>query len=241
MIISYKSLSRIGGRPENQDFFGTTKTDFGELFVACDGMGGLSHGRKAAKIAVNCLLERFEKANEDNVIHTIEQSLNEINAELWHTDRANRMGTTVAALLIMSTKAISFHVGDSRIYQIRDGKVIFRTFDHSHVFEMVRAEILTEEQARLSSKSNIVTRALGISSNVKVDISDDLDIQQGDRFLICTDGIWNSMPECELVESINRESPIGETLTNLVESIDAIGFAKGGKHDNMTAVLIEVR
>lgn len=233
-------LSKIGGRTENQDFFGTIQTNLGELFIVCDGMGGHSGGKIAAELAVKHLVDTYSKSIKTDVVKVIEKAIQNVNKIIWRNDPVNRMGTTLAALILTPTNAISFHVGDSRIYQIRDDKLIFRTFDHSHVFEMVQAGILSEEQARLSNKSNIITRALGINSSVKVDITSDLSIQKGDRFLICTDGIWNAIPEQELINNVSEPLKVEEVLSSLVERIDAIGFTKGGKHDNMTAILIEI-
>ena len=146
--------SRIGGRQENQDFYGTAKTKFGNLIVVCDGMGGYNGGRYAAELAVNTILKSMETTPETELQNALQNAINEANTTIWNEAHANpefkNMGTTVTALLITPEKAIACHVGDSRIYQIRKGEIIFRTFDHSHVFELVKAGLLTEEEARLS-------------------------------------------------------------------------------------------
>ncbi len=232
--------SRIGGRTENQDYYGLIQNEFGDLFVVCDGMGGYSDGRIAAEIVVNIVLEAFQNASGLNYSGIIIDALRSANSYIQQYKKGSRMGSTVAALLLTPKYAISFHVGDSRVYQLRSKNVIFRTFDHSHVFELVKAGILTEEQARVSGKSNIITRAIGVDDTVEIDVSAELTINKGDRFLLCTDGVWNAVPEHELIADACKESAVEVSLTNLMNRIDGIGFAKGGKHDNLTAFLIEV-
>ena len=236
--------SKTGGRTENQDFYGSAQTKYGEIIIVCDGMGGHNGGRHAAETAVQTIIEEVSNSREGNPVNVLRDAIIKANTAIWEEGHAGKslkgMGTTVVALLISPVKAISFHVGDSRIYQLRDGKILFRTFDHSHVFEMVKAGLITEEQARLSEKSNIITRGLGIQSTVDVSITDSLPYKKGDRFLLCTDGICGAVPENELVDMASQNDNIEKVLPQLVEKIDAIGFENGGKHDNLTAALLEI-
>lgn len=236
--------SRIGGRQENQDFYGTAKTKFGDLIVVGDGMGGHNGGRYAAELAVNTILKFIETTPETEPQNALQNAINEANTTIWNEAHANpefkNMGTTVTALLITPEKAIACHVGDSRIYQIRKDEIIFRTFDHSHVFELVKAGLITEEEARTSTKSNIITRALGIKQSVEIDTTDNLVYQIGDRFLLCTDGIWGMLPEGELIEFISQPIDTETLIANLVVKIDALGIENGGKHDNLTAAMVEI-
>jgi serine/threonine protein phosphatase PrpC len=111
------------------------------------------------------------------------------NEAIWQESSTNAsfkgMGSTVAALLITPERAIFYHVGDSRIYQLRKGKILHRTSDHSLVFDLVRQGKMTEEQARLSDKSNIITRSLGIRATVDIETTDNFSYKTGDRFLLC--------------------------------------------------------
>lgn len=151
------------------------------------------------------------------------------------------MGTTVAAVLINEKHAVIAHVGDSRIYQIRGKQMVFRTSDHSRVGEMVQAGTLTEEQARLSAYSNVITRALGIGPEVKVDI-DERPFEKGDRFVICSDGIWGAKSQKEMIKlfSGNPRSLEG-TLDVLNITVENAGREKGGHHDNYTAIILETK
>ena len=236
--------SRIGGRQENQDFYGTAKTKFGELIVVCDGMGGHNGGRHAAEVAVQTVIEEVSINKDKNPVSTLQSAIEKASQTIWNESQANRnlkgMGTTIVALLITPEKAVSCHVGDSRIYQVRNGEILFRTYDHSHVFEIVKAGLIDEEQARLSEKSNIITRALGIRPTVEIEITDNISYQKGDRFLLCTDGICGMIPESELVKIMTEKGNVETVVSNLVEKIDVIGKAHGGKHDNLTAALVEI-
>jgi protein phosphatase len=173
------------------------------------------------------LRRAIEKANNDILCAGAE------NPELYG------MGTTVTALLLNHKCATIAHVGDSRIYQLRGKRKHYRTFDHSMVFEMVRNGVLTEEQARISNQSNIIMRALGVSAEVNPDICE-LPYEKGDRFLLCSDGFWGSMPEPELLKKLTQKSEIGHIISTTADQVDSIGHAKGGNHDNLTAAMVEV-
>jgi len=229
--------SDIGGRIENQDSFGSTQTKFGELIIICDGMGGHNGGRHAANRAVQIIIEEVTKSIDINPAKTLQKAILKANEAILQESSTNAslkgMGSTVVALLVTPERAICCHVGDSRIYQLRKGKILHRTSDHSLVFDLVRQGKMTEEQARLSDKSNVITRSLGISPTVNVEIADNLSYQTDDRFLLCTDGIWSMIPENQLIEMISEEVDVESVVAKLVEKINTIGIACGGNHDNL--------
>ena len=229
--------SDIGGRIENQDSFGSTQTKFGELIIICDGMGGHNGGRHAANRAVQIIIEEVAKSIDINPAKTLQKAILKANEAVLQESSTNAslkgMGSTVVALLVTPERAICCHVGDSRIYQLRKGKILHRTSDHSLVFDLVRQGKMTEEQARLSDKSNVITRSLGISPTVNVEIADNLSYQTDDRFLLCTDGIWSMIPENQLIEMISEEVDVESVVAKLVEKINTIGIACGGNHDNL--------
>ena len=246
-MTNYKieSVTSIGGRSENQDYFQFMDTNFGLLAIVCDGMGGKNGGKYAAELAVTKIIEAILADQGNNQKELIVAAITNANEIIFGESQRNEalrgMGTTVTVLLINENQAICFHVGDSRIYQLHNGHILYRTFDHSKVFEMVSRGILTEEEARVSSESNIINRALGIRPDVEISVSEDLPYKKGDRFLICTDGIWGAVPETQLVEMVSLKKPINEVVLQLAEDIDQIGIDNGGIHDNLTAVLIETQ
>lgn len=240
--------SCIGGRIENQDSCGFCETKYGLLLVVCDGMGGGPSGKLASTIAINEIIQFIntykQETTADTPIDILSRSIQSANMSVYtygqHNIEAHGMGTTVVAILINEEYAIVAHVGDSRCYQMRNGQIIFKTTDHSVVGELVRKGALTEEQARISPNSNVITRVLGLNDSVEIDI-DTLSYEKKDRFYLCTDGVWGSMPESQLVKQFYRYP----NMTNVIESttmlIDEIGRGAGGHHDNHTLIIIETQ
>ncbi len=236
--------SSIGGRFENQDFYGSALTKFGELIVLCDGMGGHNGGKYAAEKAVEIIIEEVAKSNETNPDKALKVSILKANSTIWQESNLNAslkgMGTTVVALLITPENAICCHVGDSRMYQLRNGKIIHRTSDHSQVFDLVRLGRITEEQARISDKSNVITRSLGSKLTLNVEITNNFSYKAGDRFFLCTDGAWSMIPENQLIEIVSEKGDIETITVNLVDKINTIGITSGGNYDNLTVALVEM-
>lgn len=235
--------SHVGGRSDNQDCYASKETAFGLLIVVCDGMGGTSGGRLAADMTCRIVTENFSKLR-DRLAEGIKRSIEIANDSVYSKSRSDtelqNMGTTVAALLLEKGNATFFHVGDSRIYQIRNGRIEKRTADHSKVGEMVKRGILSDEQARLSAESNIISKALGIAPEIEVEVTNNILYQKGDRFVVCTDGIWGALSEDRLIKALSDTQPV-ETIANaLIEEINATQSAAGGGHDNMTLALTEV-
>jgi len=240
---SFQLAERIGGRAEQQDAAGSLVTRYGLLVLVCDGMGGARGGSTASRMAVDLILRGVQQSAESNGATALLNAIREANRELFqrsqHDASLRGMGTTVTALLLQETHATLAHAGDSRIYQLRKGKVVFRTTDHSKVFELVKRGILNEEQARLSEDANVILRALGIKPDLEVEMLESQPYQPGDRFLLCTDGVSGAVPEELFLGWIASEDPVEHLVTQLVDRVDEYGFRQGGDHDNLTAALVE--
>lgn len=236
--------SRIGGRAENQDSMGAKQTKLGYAVTVCDGMGGGPGGKTASTIAVSTILSVIGNAGEeDNPMEIVAEAIKEANDEIIKKATENPalygMGSTATVLLMSRRSAVVAHLGDSRIYQLRGRKKIFRTFDHSVVFNLVRQGVITEEQARLSEQSNIITRALGVGKEVEPDIAE-LPYEKGDRFVLCSDGIHGALPEKQLVKILSdRSKALGAVTDDIATSVDNTGRTNGGHHDNLTIIVAE--
>lgn len=170
----------------------------------------------------------------------VENANNAIRAASEENPSLKGMGSTCTILLITEEKeAFIAHVGDSRVYQLRGRKKVFRTFDHSMVFDLVKQRVITEEQARLSEQSNIITKALGVSEMVEPDIESVI-YKPGDRFLLCTDGIHGTMPEPELIRRAAELGSIGKMVDDIATFVDGTGLKNGGGHDNLTLVMVRM-
>lgn len=238
--------SRIGGRSENQDSYGSADTPYGFVVTVCDGMGGGPGGKTASSIAVKEIILGIKEGNPDDTeINIVIKAIRRANLAIIEagkeTPALKGMGSTCTILLISNESAIIAHVGDSRVYQLRGKSKIFRTFDHSMVFDLVKQKVITEEQARLSAQSNVITRALGIKPDIEVDVIE-LPFECGDRFLLTTDGIHGAIAETELIEmASDKKHALGTVTDEIATTIDGKGRNEGGGHDNLTLAIIETK
>jgi len=238
--------SRVGGRSENQDSYGAMQTSRGYLVTVCDGMGGGPGGKTASSIAVNEILAGIsEGADDETVVNVIIKAVRRANMAIIEAGNENPelkgMGSTATVLLISENSAHVAHVGDSRIYQFRGKKKVFRTDDHSMVFDLVKQKVITEEQARLSAQSNVITRALGMRPDIEVEVHE-LPFKKGDRFLLCSDGIHGTMPEREFIKMATKSgSALGAITDDIATYVDNLGRSGGGDHDNLTLAVVETK
>lgn len=239
-------ITCIGGREENQDSCAIKQTSRGLLALVCDGMGGMSGGAQASSMAVKEIISYIDNLSADDDVQDdnqilLKRAISHANSVIYNeslaSSRGGEMGTTVTALLIDENKATVAYVGDSRVYQLRNGKKKFRTFDHSMVFELVKKNVLSEEQARLSEQSNIILKAVGIKPEVSADTFD-LSYDKGDSFVLCSDGIWGRLPEKELIKNLSRKKHPKVITETLAMNIHQRAKAEGGRHDNLTAAMI---
>lgn len=237
--------TKQGGRPENQDDLGFVETPLGFLLVVCDGMGGGPGGKTASYIAkyeiMKSLCECDPQMQRGSALRMAVGKANDALAgKVRQIPALAGMGATLVAILINRQSAVIAHVGDSRCYRIHKNRMVFCTQDHSLVGELVRKKVLTPEQARTSPQSNIVSRNLGHPIN-NVPQIDEVPFKKGDRFVLCTDGVWGAMPHEMLVKRLVAKDAVQKIVGNLSLEIDQIGFSEGGHHDNHTLGIIELK
>lgn len=235
--------SLIGGRAENQDSAGALETAIGTVITVCDGMGGLNGGKTASMLAVKTIIDDVAEASaKDSPAEVLKKAIIHANkviiaAGLEDTSLKG-MGTTVTAVIINRNAATVAHLGDSRIYQIRSGGKVFRTNDHSKVFELVKAGMMTEEQARTADNSNVILQALGVYDEVDPEIHT-LPYLSGDRFVLCSDGFWGAQCEKDFLKMISAKGNISDTVKKSVKVVDLLGIKAGGHHDNLTVAVFD--
>lgn len=235
-----------GGRSENQDCYGGLMNDNDNLILTvCDGMGGAAGGQTASRLAVESIIKTLMDITATaNIPEMIKNAIENANDAIYQTalnDASLRgMGTTATVMVINEEAAWLTHVGDSRIYRLHDGVKMYRTFDHSKVFDMVKDGIITEEQARQSSFSNIITRALGIRKQVEMEVVK-IPYKKGDRMILCCDGVWNTFPEPEMLKLFNTHKSAEEEVMFLTDTVNNHGKEHGNCHDNLTAIIADMK
>jgi serine/threonine protein phosphatase PrpC len=220
------------------------------LFVVADGMGGHAAGEVASAQAVKSIQRAFAEdapvldafarepiaESREQVAGLMEKAIlracTDIHALASATAEKRGMGTTVVALVIAGQKAIIGHVGDSRIYLYREGKVRQLTEDHTIIQEQLKRGLITKAQVATAENRNVITRAVGVQSSVAVDTVV-TDVLPGDLFLLCTDGLHGYLADDELPRLC------GEERERLADKLIALALDRGGK-DNVTAVVVSV-
>lgn len=242
----FNAYSCVGGRTENQDAlaFHMMHHSRYQVFVVCDGMGGHAGGCVASQTAVLSLIESFEsQPDETPVIEAVTTAVNEANNAVYikaqNEPSLRGMGTTLTLLVVDKEAAYVTHVGDSRIYQLRNGRKIFRTVDHSMVFEQVAKGLITEEEARVHPRSNMLSKAMGVLPDIEFTITK-LSYRKEDRFVLCCDGVWNTMPENELIEMFADEENLETMVRKTSEIVERIGKENGSNHDNHTMIAVDM-
>jgi serine/threonine protein phosphatase PrpC len=215
----------------NEDGFLDQADRLGLVAVA-DGMGGHQAGEVASATALEAL--RAAVASGESLREAIEGA-NEAVLEKSESDRElHGMGTTLTAGMLGTDGSLTIgHVGDSRAYLIRDGELRQITDDHSLVEELVRGGELTPEQAEVHPQRSIITRALGIDRQVDVDVYP-IELQPGDRILLCSDGLTTMLRPDEITNILGREQDPQRAAQLLVDAANA-----AGGEDNITAVIVE--
>ncbi len=222
------------------------------LFVVADGMGGHAAGEVASRITVESMQE-FVATSDDTTESSwpfgygnrASSSGNRLTAAVERANEkvmravANRpelkgMGTTVVAALVDAERATLVHVGDSRAYLFRESELRRLTDDHSWVQEQVNAGILSEDEAKSHPLKNVVTRALGGSPHVSVDLIE-VPLRAGDRFLLCSDGLTGMVADDEIQGFLLEESDAEAVVRKLVD----LANERGGV-DNITSIVIDV-
>lgn len=229
------SRTHVGNvRPSNQDALLVLPGRYG-LFGVADGMGGHKAGDVASRMAVDYLARMLQNARPAEALLRggIQQANLQIYREQLDNADWNGMGTTLTVIWEDDDRVLLGHVGDSRAYLLRYGRLSQISVDHSLVGEMLRDGLITPEQARRHPYRNVITRALGASEDVLADISV-LDKQAGDQYLICSDGL-SEYVTTEEMEEILLNRPMEQAADELLNRA-----LQGGGRDNISLVIAEV-
>ncbi len=226
------ALSELGHvRKINEDSFLDAQEE--ALWVVADGMGGHSRGDRASQAIIEAMHTFKSKDNALESVDDLLERLNSANELCRNAAQGQVMGSTVAALHLNGDNAYVLWAGDSRIYRYREGKFLQLTDDHSLVQELRRLGELTADEAENHPSSNVITRAIGVADDVDVQVRQ-LDVQPGDRFLVCSDGLFKDVKPAEVEANLALPSP-RQALDELVK----LALRRGGT-DNVTAIVVQM-
>jgi PPM family protein phosphatase len=237
-------------REHNEDMIGS-ELDIG-LFVLADGMGGYNAGEVASGIAVKTIINLVRDAfvREDLSVRDQESGLtrpsiilrdaiHRANKIIYHTSKTQPqcegMGTTVVACLFHDNKVSIAHVGDSRVYRLRDNRFEQMTLDHSLLQELVDRGFYSPEEAARAANKNYVTRALGVEPNVDVEIQE-VPVNKGEVFILCSDGLSDMVEDEDIHLTINTFSA---NLDTVAKQLIQLANDNGGR-DNVSVVMAHV-
>jgi len=208
------------------------------LFAVFDGVGGRKAGEVASQTAADTVEEAFAAPSAVPASELIRRAIQVANRdiyELGETEPAyGSMATTVALLYLHGNKANIAHVGDSRVYRLSDGNLLRETIDHTDLDDKIRAGLIRSEDARLKEDDHSINRALGVESEVELELKT-IDIQGRDRFLLCTDGVYRHLDDRELarlLQDMDDPQQVAEEIRRLV--------LERGADDNLTAVVVQI-
>lgn len=249
--VEFAALTDTGiKRTNNEDSFLVMEAK--NLYAVADGMGGHSSGEIASRIAVETISDFFRTSEisedstwpyayddnisfEGNKLKTAVAVANEKIQEYAAQHPESRgMGTTVVAVLVLDSRLILCHVGDSRCYLLRDGRFSLVTSDHSWVNEQVKLGFLTEEEAQKHPFRNVITKALGTKGEATAEINE-TEGKKGDMLLLCTDGLNSMVTDDEIAGIVSAQDGLEDKVKKLIEAANN----KGGE-DNITLVLLKI-
>lgn len=234
------SLTDIGNTREmNQDYLYSSEEAVGKLpnlFIVADGMGGHKAGEFASRYVVETTVRTIEGSKEEEPITILSESIETANRKLKEYADAHQqmkgMGTTIVAAVIQERSLIAANVGDSRLYVVGD-EITQVTQDHSLVQELVRLGQMDQESAKTHPDKNVITRAVGVSDNVKIDIFE-RQLNPGEYIVLCSDGLTNMVDDAVILQILHGAGNLSDKAEQLIKLAN-----KNGGKDNITVIIIE--
>ena len=228
-------------RKGNEDTLHADANAHRGIFIVADGMGGHAAGEIASEMAVQVVSRDLTDLNDleiEGAPEQVAQALRDANRAVFERTRRELektgMGTTVSALLLSDTHYIIGHIGDSRIYLVREGEMTQLTRDHSLVQEQVDAGLLTPDQARRHPQSNVITRCVGMADDIEPDVMEG-EARMGDCFLLASDGLTGMVEDRRIHQLLTSRAAPARIVDALISEAN-----NNGGNDNITAIVVRV-
>lgn len=240
--IDYALISNVGSRKVNEDTVSTIEKDGAYGFIVCDGLGGQGMGDTASKLIAECFGECFKNSeiNESFLSDTFDYAQKTLLEQKNKLNIKNQMCTTAVALSINKNKAYIGHIGDSRLYFFDDGKLIFKTLDHSLPQMLALSGEINEEDIYHHPDRNKLLRALGMEWDKPMySIAKPIKLNNNQAFLLCTDGIWEWITEQKLCELLKSSSSAKEWLDKIIKNVEQ--SSQNAQRDNYSAIAVFIK
>jgi PPM family protein phosphatase len=240
--VEYADISLLGGREENQDRVTAAVAEHAALLVVVDGMGGHAHGARAAQVTQQVIVDAFWQAPQPlfDPMGFLHLTLGRAHAEVvklgTQLPLEQRPRATCAVCLIQQRASWWAHVGDSRLYHVRQGALLMRSRDHSHVELLLREGLINAEQAHNHPMRNFVECCLGGDPILPdMAISRRRPLKTNDVLLVCSDGLWGGLKDSEIAGALGTPGVLREKLLTLGER--AVKRAGAGSDNTSAAAL----
>jgi PPM family protein phosphatase len=229
-------------RTENQDFgiVSSPEDEKGrgeQLIMVADGMGGHRGGATASRLAATTVKSEFYANSAQGVAASLRRAFEQANLKILGEASSNPelrgMGTTGSAVVVRNNQACIAHVGDSRVYLVRAGRIRQLTDDHSLVASMVREGLLTSKEAETHPRRNVLQRSIGVEKDLEIDVGEPFAIEKGDTFILCSDGLHGLVKENEMLDVAGQ--PISDAANEFIRRA-----LERGAPDNVTVIVARV-
>ena len=240
MKFSVYQLSRKGGREKNEDRMGYCYTSGSGIFLLADGMGGHPKGEVAAQLALQAIAAMFQKEAKPGLVDIaafLEAAVMAAHRQILRYAIEKSMldtpRTTIVAAVVQDGFVTWIHCGDSRLYLVRQGEMLGRTRDHSYIEQRQTSAAALKWTERVNR--NVLFTCLGSPSKPVFDVTGPVALQQGDKLMLCSDGLWGSLGDADIVYQLSHK-PVNEAVPDLVE----MALRKAGdSSDNVTVIALE--
>ena len=241
MQVGFKSDKGLR-RSNNEDACFVLLPD--KVYVVADGVGGGNAGEIASRTAVNVIANYVvehpiaDMTNKYAIVNYLQSCLDEANSKIFRMantyEENTGMATTAVIVYAAAGKVYITNVGDSRVYLYRGGQLVQLTEDHTYVNTLVKAGILSKEQAEVEERKNVITKALGAESTVEPDFFQ-IEMMTDDIFLICTDGLYDEVENPEIIQVLSKNQSMSDVCIELINRAN-----KNGGRDNITIISLKV-
>lgn len=235
--------SRQGPRPYNQDRLAYSYSKDSLLLVLADGMGGHRHGEVAAQLAIKTLTDAFQRLAKpllNSPAKFLTDHIQQVHDMIENVTQTENLvespRTTIVVAVIQRGYLYCAHVGDSRLYHFRGDHLLYRTEDHSIVQSLYNKGMISREEMATHPYRNKIYNCVGGETPPQIDLSDRIELVEGDTILLCTDGLWGALSDTEIKNVLNKNLDVTEATKLLLDAAEAAADKHG---DNLSAISVQ--